>query len=108
MGGSRGNQTRFYERYGWDKEEVREHLRNSQLDRASSEFRTQLFGRIMPNLKRIGLLTDNVKPLWDELGVLDLQDLPSDGRINWDELSKPLEYEEVADSVVKVPSAASS
>ncbi len=104
MGGSRGNQTRFYERYGWNKEEVKEHLRASDLDRASQDFRTQLFGRIMPNLKRIGLLTDNVKPLWDQLGVLDLQDLPSDGRINWDELSKPLVYEEVADSVVTAAS----
>lgn len=106
MGGPRSNQTRFYERYGWDREEVREHLHNSQLDRSSGEFRTQLFGRIMPNLKRIGLLTDVVKPLWDELGVLDLQDLPSDGRINWDEMSKPLVYEEISDSVVKVPAAA--
>jgi len=100
MGGSRGNQIRFYERYGWNKEEVKEHLRNSDLDRASQEFRTQLFGRIMPNLKRIGLLTDNVKPMWEALGVLDLQDLPSDGVINWEEMSKPLVYEEIADSVI--------
>lgn len=106
MGGSRGNQTRFYERYGWNRDEVKEHLRQSQLDRSSSEFRTQLFGRIMPNLKRIGLLTDSVKPMWEALGVLDLQDLPSDGRINWDEMSKPLVYEEIADSVVKVPVSA--
>lgn len=101
MGGSRGNQTRFYQRYGWNRDEVKEHLRASDMDRASQDFRTQLFGRIMPNLKRIGLLTDNVKPLWEALGVLDLQDLPSDGAINWEQLSKPLVYEEVADSVVK-------
>ena len=102
MGGSRGNQTRFYERYGWNREEVKAHLSSSQLDNASQEFREQLFGRIMPNLKRIGLLTNNVKPLWEELGVLDLQDLPSDGRIDWREMSKPLVYEDVADSVVSV------
>ena len=103
MGGSRGNQIRFYERYGWDKEAVRAHLRSSDLDRSSQEFRTQLFGRIMPNLKRIGLLTKKVEPLWDELGVLDLQDLPSDARINWDEMSKPLVYEEESDSLVRLP-----
>ena len=102
MGGSRGNQTRFYERYGWNREEVKAHLSSSQLDNASQEFREQLFGRIMPNLKRIGLLTNNVKPLWEELGVLDLQDLPSDGRIDWREMSKPLVYEDVADSVVSI------
>tara|TARA_R110002072_G_scaffold31735_5_gene97533 strand:- start:15343 stop:16470 length:1128 start_codon:yes stop_codon:yes gene_type:complete len=104
MGGSRGNQTRFYERFGWNRDEVKEHLRGSDMDRAGQDFRTQLFGRIMPNLKRIGLLTDNVKPLWEALGVLDLQDLPSDGAINWDQLSKPLVYEDVADSVVKAAS----
>ncbi len=103
MNGSRGNQTRFYERYGWAREEVKAHFRTSQIDNASQEFSTQLFGRIMPNLKRIGLLTNRVKPLWDELGVLELQDLPSDGQINWDEMSKPLLYEEVADSLVVTP-----
>jgi hypothetical protein len=103
MGGSRGNRTRFYERYGWDREEVIAHLKSSQVDNQSQDFRVQLFGRIMPNLKRIGLLTDNVKPMWDALGVLDLQDLPSDARINWDEMAKPLVYEELADSIVKIP-----
>ena len=100
IGGSRGNQTRFYARYGWHREEVKAHLRTGQLDNASREFRTQLFGRIMPNLKRIGLLTNRVQPLWDELGVLELQDLPSDGQINWDEMSKPLTYEVHADSLI--------
>lgn len=107
MGGSRGNQTRFYERYGWDREAVKAHFRTSQLDNDSQEFRVQLFGRIMPNLKRIGLLTNNVKPMWEALGVLELQDLPSDGRINWDEMAKPLIYEDVADSVVENTVAAS-
>lgn len=103
MGGSRGNRIRFYERYGWDREEVITHLKSFQMDNQSQDFRVQLFGRIMPNLKRIGLLTDNVKPMWDAMGVLDLQDLPSDARINWDEMAKPLVYEELADSVVKIP-----
>lgn len=100
MGGPRGNQIRFYERYGWDREAVKSHLATSQMDNASQEFRTQLFGRIMPNLKRIGLLTDNVTPMWDALGVLELQDLPTDGNIDWEQMSKPLVYEEVSDSVV--------
>jgi hypothetical protein len=103
MGGSRGNRTRFYERYNWDRDEVIAHLKSSQVDNQSQDFRVQLFGRIMPNLKRIGLLTDNVKPMWDALGVLDLQDLPSDARIDWDEMAKPLVYEEFADSIVKIP-----
>jgi hypothetical protein len=94
MGGPRGNPTRFYQRFGWDREAVREHLRASSMDQASQDFRNQLFGRIMPNLKRIGLLTDKIAPKWDALGVLELQDLPTDGNIDWEEMSKPLVYEE--------------
>jgi hypothetical protein len=100
MGGSRSNQTGFYERYNWQREDVKTHLKSSNLDNASQDFRTQLFGRIMPNLKRIGLLTNNVLPMWDALGVLELQDLPTDGNIDWDQLAKPLVYEEHADSIV--------
>lgn len=32
--------------------------------------------------------------MWDQLGVLELQDLPTDGNIDWEEMSKPLVYEE--------------
>ena len=87
---------RRIQRYGWDRDAVKAHLSTSNLDAQSQDFRNQLFGRIMPNLKRIGLLTDNVAPLWDEHGVLELQDLESDGNIDWDEMSKPLVYEEQA------------
>lgn len=96
MGGSRGSTMPFYQRYGWDRDAVKAHLSTSNLDAQSQDFRNQLFGRIMPNLKRIGLLTDSVAPLWEELGVLELQDLESDGNIDWDEMSKPLVYEEQA------------
>ncbi len=44
--------------------------------------------------------------MWEALGVLDLQDRPSEGRINWDEMSKPLVYEEDADSLVRMPATA--
>ena len=35
---------------------------------ANSTFRNFLFSRIMPNLSRIGLLTDNVRPKFEALG----------------------------------------
>ena len=43
---------------------------------------------------QIGLLTDKVKPLYDELGVLDYQDWPTDGEIDWASLSRPLDQSE--------------
>ena len=79
--------TDVYEHYGWDAAEGRERfLRAGDLAR----FRNLLFTRIMPNLKRVGLLTEEVMPLYDELGLLELSDLPSDVDINWDALSAPL------------------
>lgn len=34
------------------------------------EFRRSLFGRLIPNLKAIGLLSDRIKPKYEKLGVL--------------------------------------
>ena len=43
----------------------------------------------MPNLSRIGLLTDSVRK-FDDLGILEFASLPSDGDIDWADLSRPL------------------
>ena len=42
----------------------------------------------------IGLLTDKVKPLYDKLGVLEYQDWPTDGEIDWASLERPLDKTE--------------
>ena len=34
------------------------------------DFRTQLFTRMVPNLKEIGLLTDRMRPKYEKLGIL--------------------------------------
>ena len=49
----------------------------------------------LPNLSRIGLLTDSVKEKFDDLGILEFASLPSDGDIDWADLSRPL-FEESA------------
>ena len=53
-------------------------------------FRNLLFTRIMPNLSRVGLLTDAVKPQYEELGLLQFAALPSDADINWTALEAPM------------------
>jgi hypothetical protein len=99
--GGRGNGTKFYQRYGWNAEEVRAHFaRNGTLVESGQGFRQQLFGRVVPNLKRIGLLTDKVRPFYERVGALAFEDLPSDAATSWENLSKPLVYEEQADSVI--------
>ena len=58
---------------------------------ANSTFRNFLFSRIMPNLSRIGLLTDNVRPKFEALGLLEYENAPDDFECDWKELEKPLE-----------------
>ena len=55
------------------------------------EFQRLLFSRVIPNLSRIGLLTDKVRPLYDKLGVLEFESHSPDGDISWAELEKPLD-----------------
>ncbi len=101
--GGRSNGAKFYQRYNWDRDAVRAHLAsNGTLSESGQSFRAQLFGRVLPNLKRIGLLTDSVRPFYETVGALSFEELPSDAAASWENLAKPLSYEETADSVVAV------
>ena len=46
--------------------------------------------RIMPNLKRVGLLTDKVRPKYEALGALRYEDMAGDVMIDWAQLERPL------------------
>jgi len=79
--------TDVYEHFGFDVAEGRRlFLAAGQLDM----FRNLLFTRIMPNLARVGLLTDAVKPQYEELGLLQFAALPSDADIDWVALEAPM------------------
>ena len=80
--------------FNMPEDEIREMIAN---DQTNDEFRNLLFTRILPNLKRIGLLTDKVKPLYDELGLLKYENADSDFEIDWAELDKPLENKDEID-----------
>ena len=80
--------------FNMSEDDIRELIAN---DETNDQFRNLLFTRVLPNLKRIGLLTDKVKPLYDELGLLQYQDSDSDFEIDWAELNKPLEDVEEID-----------
>jgi hypothetical protein len=56
---------------GWDREAVKEHVLASPVSQA---FRAMLFQRIVPNLKRLGLLTPRVREAFDRLGILQFED----------------------------------
>ncbi len=84
--------TDLYEHFGWDVEDARQFQLGSEI---MQHFQKLLFSRVMPNLSRIGLLTDSVKEKFDDLGILEFASLPSDGDIDWADLSRPL-FEESA------------
>ncbi len=46
---------------------------------------------MIPNLKRVGLLTESVRPKFEALGVLHYENVASDAEIDWNSLERPLE-----------------
>jgi len=85
--------TDVFRYFGWDVEQSRARLVELGLN---ADFLNLLYARIIPNLKRIGLLTDRIRPKFEEMGVLDFENLATDGDIDWRELEKPLEYDQTA------------
>ena len=76
------------EEFGFDAEEARKISIDSH---AGQAFRDFLFQRMVPNLKRVGLLTEGVRPKFEALGVLHYENAASDAEIDWAALERPLE-----------------
>ncbi len=56
---------------GWRREDVRQTVLDSK---PFVDFRRSLFMRIVPNLKRLGLLSPRVREAFDRLGILEFED----------------------------------
>lgn len=83
--------TDVFAHFGWDVEEARERVMEGFI---MSTFRDLLFQRVVPNLRRIGLMTDKVRPKFEALGILDFESLPDDGDIDWVAMERPLDTSE--------------
>jgi hypothetical protein len=79
--------TDVFAHFGWDVERARKRALEAEV---MEKFRAFLFTRVIPNLKRIGLLTDNVRAKYEALGILQFENLVDDGAIDWAALSQPL------------------
>ena len=79
--------TNVAQEFGFTEDEALEINAKSQ---GGAAFRTFLFERMIPNLKRVGLLTDRIRPKFEELGVLQFENLKHDGAIDWATLEAPL------------------
>lgn len=73
--------------YGFDLEKARAHILESQI---TGVFQHLLFERLMPNFKRVGLLTDRVRPKYEAIGALHYENAAGDVLIDWDKLDAPL------------------
>lgn len=85
--------TDVFEQFGWNVEEARGVALQGEF---MKHFRNLLFTRVMPNLKRIGLLTDKIRPKFEALGILQYENFVDDGVIDWAALEKPLKEAVVA------------
>src|SRR5210317_74887 len=81
-----------FEHFGWNAEDARQFQLSSDITKL---FQKLLFQRVMPNLRRIGLLRDSVKNKFEDLGILEYATAKSDADIDWADLSRPL-FEESA------------
>ncbi len=80
--------TDVFRHFGWDVEEARKKVLDGFV---MSHFRNLLFQRVIPNLARIGLLTAKIRPKFEELGILEYENLVSDGDIDWSSMERPLD-----------------
>ncbi len=60
---------------GWNVAEVQETVMNSKVGQA---FRSLLFMRVVPNLKKLGLLTPRVREAYTRLGIIQFEDFDSE------------------------------
>ena len=60
---------------GWNPNEVRDHVLSSP---PLQMFRRMLFARIVPNLKKLDLLTPRVREAFDRLGILQFEDFDAE------------------------------
>jgi hypothetical protein len=83
--------TDVFRHFGWDVEAARKQVLDGFV---MTHFRNLLFQRVIPNLARIGLLTDKIRPKFEELGILEYENLATDGDIDWSALERPLDTTE--------------
>ena len=61
--------------FGWNADEVRQLVLQSDVGKA---FRSMLFARVVPNLKKLGLLTPRVREAYTRLDLIQFEDFDAD------------------------------
>ena len=61
--------------FGWNEDEVRQLVLESPIGK---QFRTLIFSRVVPNLKKLGLLTPKVRKAFTEMDIIQFEDFDTD------------------------------
>jgi hypothetical protein len=69
-----------FEEFGWDVEETCAYARNVPI---REQFQQFIFQGVIPNLKKVGLLTETVRPKFEELDLLKWEDFPNSEDMEW-------------------------
>jgi hypothetical protein len=56
---------------GWNRDEIQELVLSSPVGQA---FRRMLFARVVPNLKRLGLISPRVREAFEKLEIIEFED----------------------------------
>ncbi|HEX2851527.1 MAG TPA: diiron oxygenase [Acidimicrobiales bacterium] len=67
-------QREVWEHFGLDADECESYTREHP---GQQQYRAALFSRVVPNVKRIGLLTPYVRERFEQLGILQYEDAPA-------------------------------
>jgi hypothetical protein len=59
------------EAMGWNRKEVEQRVMDSPVGQL---FRRMLFARVVPNLKRLGLISPRVRKAFEELEIIQFED----------------------------------
>ena len=70
-----------FDDFGWNIEET---IKYDDGIKVRRDFQTFIFQRVIPSLKKVGLLTETVRPKFEQLGVLHWEDF-DDEDVNWKE-----------------------
>ena len=71
----------IFEEYGWNIDETINYDESVKVRRDFQEF---MFQRVIPSLKRVGLLTESIRPKFEKLGILKWEDF-DDEDVSWKE-----------------------
>ena len=72
------------EKFYWSQENIDETINYDESVKVRRDFQEFMFQRVIQSLKRVGLLTESIRPKFEKLGILKWEDF-DDEDVSWKE-----------------------